>query len=230
MRSLVAVAIAVGALGASTEAWAEDLGTVQLGPDFGVIHRQAQPNRADIEYGPGIVYGAHAQILAASWMRFSLYYQHARQPLFMPQGSLGHGAIVHPESGHFSSYVLGARIQPTVNLSRRLHLWFSAGAGWGKVSAPAMEIGAVDSEVHTRSAPREGVLVELPFGVGGSFDIIPGWVALSIDATYAPLTNQSGDMYHDVQAIDASGNLTHIGSMPKLGPTMAAFASVLIEL
>lgn len=231
-RLLRAIPIIALLLGGPALAHAQDApkGQLQLGPDFGLIQRPAQPNGAGITYAPGITYGAHAQLLTARWLRFSLYYLHARQPLEIPEGSLGGGAVVHPERDYLSSYVLGARLQPTLNLGQRLHLWVSAGAGWGKASAPPMQVGSSSAANHIQAARREGVLVELPFGVGGSFDIIKKWLAVSIDATYAPLTNQSGDLYRDVQAIDASGRMVHIGPLPKLGPSMAATASVLIEL
>lgn len=229
-RLFISVTVLAASLSATSLARAEDApkGQLQLGPDFGLIRRAAQPNGAGIEYAPGMAYGAHAQILTAPWLRFSLYYLHARQPLTIPDASLYEGATVHPERDHLSSYVLGARIQPTLNLGERLHLWASAGAGWGKASAPAMRIGAASGTMQV--GPREGVFVELPFGVGGSFDIIARWLAVSVDATYAPLTNQSGDLYREVQAIDAQGQLVHVHSMPKLGPSMVATASLIIEL
>lgn len=225
---MAAIAVSLGR-GSKASAEQSPKGQLQIGPDFGLIERPAQPNGAGVEYAPGITYGAHAQVSTARWLRFSLYYLHGSQPLTVPRGSLYEDATVHPERDRLSSYVLGARIQPTLNLGERLHLWASAGAGWGKVSVSAMQVGA-GSGTTMQVGPREGVLVELPFGVGGSFDIIKRWLAISVDATYAPITNQSGDLYREVQAIDDKGRLHHVGPMPKLSPAMSATASILIEL
>lgn len=202
-------------------------GQVQIGPDFGLIERPARANDASIAYEPGIAYGAHAQILTAPWLRFSVYYLRAQQPLTVPDGSLRAGTTV--EGGkHLSSYVLGARVQPTLNLGSRLHLWANAGAGWGKVSVPALDLE--DASGSMRVAERDGVLVEIPLGLGGSFDIIERWLAISVDATYAFALQQSGDVYRAAQVIDAKGAMTQVGPMPKLDSAMTATISLLIEL
>lgn len=202
-------------------------GQLQIGPDFGLIERPAQANDTGIAYGRGYVYGAHAQILTAPWLRFSVYYLRARQPLTIPDGSLREGTSVEGDE-HLSSYVLGARIQPTLNLGRRLHLWANAGAGWGKVWAPAMELR--DASGTMRIGERDGVLVEVPLGLGGSFDIIERWLAISVDATYALLLEQSGSVYGGAQIIDARGTMSQVGPFPKLGSAMTGTISLLIEL
>lgn len=210
------------------EAQSSPRGQIQIGPDFGFIQRAAQANDAGIEYGPGITFGAHAQIMSLRWLRFSFYYLHARQPLEIPAGSFTGFSTARAEHEFFTSYVLGARMQPTLTLSSRLHLWASAGAGWGKVNAPAMTLEASGRSANV--ATRDGVVVELPFGVGGSFDIIERWLAVSFDATYAIQTRQSGQIYSNSQAVDSTGHLVEVGPLPKLGPGMSATASLVVEL
>jgi len=202
-------------------------GQLQIGPDFGLIARPAKDDAAGISYGTGIAYGAHAQILTAPWLRFSLYYLRARQPVTMPAGSLLPGTAVEGDP-HLGSYVLGARIQPTLNLGQRLHLWANAGAGWGKVTVPAMKL--TQGADSMRVGPRDGVLVEIPVGVGGSFDIIRRWLAVSIDATYAFSMKQSGDAYREAQVVDAKGEMLHVGPMPKLGSAVTGTISLVVEL
>lgn len=230
LSALVALATGIVSLPTLAAAESSPRGQVQIGPDFGIMQRQAQANGSGIEYGPGITYGAHAQLLSARWLRFSLYYLHARQPLEVPGGAFGGFQTAQLESGFLTSYVLGARLQPTLNLGSRLHLWVSAGAGWGKVTAPAMTLESTSPERSALVAPREGVVVELPFGVGGSFDIIERWLAVSVDATYTSQTKQSGSIYGTSQAVDSTGQLVEIGPLPKLGPGMTATASIVIEL
>lgn len=202
-------------------------GQVQIGPDFGFIARSAQSNGAGIAYEPGFVYGVHAQVLAAPWMRFSVYYLRADQPLTIPTGALRANTVA-PDDLHVGSYVLCARLQPTLNLGSRFHLWANAGAGWGTITAPAFELK--EGSTTMRVGSRSGVLVEVPVGLGGSFDIIERWLSVSLDATYAFLLEQSGDMYRDAQVVDSEGSMLHVGPMPKLGPAMTATLSLLIEL
>lgn len=222
---LVACAAALCGL---THADAAHAGKVQLGPDFGFIARPARSNGAGITYEPGIVYGAHAQVLAAPWLRFSIYYLRARQALTIPAGALRPGTTLTSDDPHLGSYVLGARLQPTLNLGSRFHLWANAGGGWGTVTAPALELAEATTTMRVGS--RSGVLVEIPLGVGGSFDIIERWLSVSLDATYAILLEQSGEMYRDAQVIDSLGAMHHVGPMPKLGPAITATIGLRVEL
>lgn len=231
-RLVSAVAIGVGLVGSAEPARAQQRpkGQVQAGPDFGVLVRPARGNDAGVAYGTGIAYGAHVQLLAASFLRVSLYYTHGRQSLTMPVGSLGSGLPVHADDAHVTSYILGARLEPTWNVTERAHVWASLGAGWGKLQAPAMWVGDEGNPGRYRVGERDGVMVELPVGVGGSFDVIPRWLGVALNATYAPLTAQSGDVYDPVQSIDASGRLVHAAGLPKATSAFSAFASVVIEL
>jgi hypothetical protein len=232
-RLVLPLVVGVGLIGASASsarAQERPKGQVQAGPDFGLVVRPARSNEAGVAYGTGISYGAHVQLLTASFLRVSLYSHHDRQSLTMPVGSLGRGLAVHPDDDHVTSYILGARLEPTWNVTSRLHLWASLGAGWGELRAPPMWVGDEGSPARYRIGERDAVMVELPFGVGGSFDIIPRWIGASLDLTYAPLSAQSGDAYDPAQAVDGAGHLVQAAGLPKPTSAFFAFASVFVEL
>jgi hypothetical protein len=213
-------------VGAAPRAQAEEAphDHVELAADLGLTHRPL--GAGGVHSAVGLAYGAHFQILAAPWLRITPYYLHAQQGLRFDRGALGTGADVTTQD-RLTSYVLGLRVQPTWNATRRLHLWLNAGAGWGVIHAPGVHVAApspFDLE------PRDGVWLELPFGVGGVFDIVPNWMGVALDAVWGPVLAQTGDAFDGAQAINASAQQVHVGGMPKWSSSLTIMAALTLRL
>jgi hypothetical protein len=221
IRFLVAAGLACAAGATASRARAAERGhSVELGPDIGVIERPAE-NGYGVRYGAAVAYGAHIQIPLASFLRFTAHYARTSQEVELGPGALGTSAPVQANE-RLRSYTIGARIQPTWNASRRLHLWVNLGVGWGIMTAPGVHVAApVPYAVGIHSA----AFVEFPFGVGGEFDIVPGWAGLTLDLTAGPVSGGL-DPSRRQQAIDAAGKLFEVPSLPAFRSTWSAMLGV----
>ncbi len=233
-RRAVALALAAFALAGRARAETGEVRRhVVLAPDVGIVARPAVSNDAGISYSPGFATGAHAQLLAAPWMRVSLYFLQARQGVSAPRGAFVPGADT--DLGSIGTYVIGARLQPTWSPKPRLHLWASVGAGWGKLQASAAQLCPVascspDAPPGYRLDGREGVFVELPLGLGGEFEILARRLGVGVDVAWAPLTSQGGALHEPIQAVDAAGKLVRAAAMPELASSLTAVVSLTLQL
>lgn len=73
---------------------------------------------------------------------------------------------------------------------------------------------------------RSGVFVEIPIGLGASYELIPKWLAVQGQLRVAPLVKQSGDLFDTVQIVDNFGQIDTTGPMP----TQTVSASALLGL
>lgn len=226
-RLAVALSFAVASLAPSARAEAAREPAVSIGPDLGVAWRAAKHDGSGIAYGAGAAYGAHAQMVLARWLRASIYWVASSHALDVPSGGLAAGGDVTPE-GSLSSYVLGARLQPTLALGSRARAWLSVGAGWGKLRAPTLRVASPGGDVA--SAPRDGVMLELPVGLGGQLDVYRRLVSVGADVAFGPVISQTGDLYDRVQVVDAGGRLGHVGGLPEPASSLTALLSVTLSL
>jgi hypothetical protein len=225
--SVLAATVAFATVASPARAQESPRGPVMFGPDFGVLSRPADASSAPgATYGAGLAWGVHGQIIAAPWLRFAAYYLHGSQPVTFADGALGVPWKLDG-STTLSSYVLGARLEPTWSPTSRLHLWLSVGAAWGRTAIGAMHVSAPSP---FDLASREGVLVEIPMGLGGNFDVIPRWLGAGFDATYGPVMSQTGDIYGDAHAIDASGRAVVAHGMPTSKSSLQVLGSLSLEL
>lgn len=228
-RAPFATALAVAALATGANARAESAPepAVSLGPDFGFVARSAKSDGTGVGYGAGLAYGGHAQTIVARWLRVSLYALASSHALDLPARALTSDGDASAD-GSMSAYVLGARVQPTLALGRRARVWASVGAGWGKLRAPSMHVAAPGGGYSV--APRDGVMLEIPVGVGGQLDVVRRLVSVGADVAFGPIVAQTGDLYDRVQAIDASGRVTHVGGLPEPTTALTAVVSVTLSL
>ncbi|MBI4702809.1 MAG: hypothetical protein HY744_16945 [Deltaproteobacteria bacterium] len=182
-----------------------------------------------VRYDPFVGFGLHLRWELLRFLRFHPYLVDVHHDVRVPSGALATAApgsvrpdaTVSPSSA--STYVFGARIEPTLWLSDRARAWVGAGVGWGRFEFPAVTVtepGGAPFEVRSRSA----VFVEFPISVGVAFDVVPRWLAVEYEIYGAPVVGQSGDALDPFQAVDAAGTMRELGP---LGAIEASFVHAL---
>ncbi len=63
---------------------------------------------------------------------------------------------------------------------------------------------------------RADSVVELPVGLGASFEVIPRWLSIQLELTYAFDVGQVGTGQDRAQAIGDDGRKLDIGGLPRL--------------
>lgn len=197
---------------------------IELAPDVGFGSRPAEGGHG-ATYSVGFVYGAHIQVPLLRFLRFSAYYSHLSQSITVAPGTLGGGAPVQP-LGDLDSYVIGARVQPTLHLSDRLRLWANLGAAWGVMTAPALRVPAAPPF----DVGRHGdAFFELPFGAGGEYDFWPQWASITTDVALGPVIG-GFDLDRPRQTIDASGRLVSVPTLPPASSSWSVTIGVALHL
>jgi hypothetical protein len=195
---------------------------VEVGVSAGWLHRSAKTstahNPAGMSYGGAFGQTVQVRLRVANWLRVGAYYQRAYHTIGIPQGGVAPpGAGVDLDST--LAYSIGARLEPTIELSPRVRLWLILGAGWGRLTTPRMKVSSSTNKYTVME--REGVLAEFPMGIGGSFQVIPRWLAITFDTTIAPNYAQSGSLHEPTQYVDDRGVIGHTVPMPEIGATFA---------
>jgi hypothetical protein len=193
-----------------------------VGASIGWVHRSVRQDRAfnplGASYDAAIAETAHFAIPLFSWVRIGVFFQHCYHGVNIPDGSL-EPAGAGIDKGTMRAYSLGARLEPTLAVSRRLSLRLILGAAWGRLTMPRMKVSTTSRSYEV--SEREGVFVEVPMGLGVAFEIIPHWLAITFDSTVAPNVAQSGALFGHTQFIDSTGALDHTQPMPQLNLTWA---------
>src|SRR5262249_36542581 len=120
------------------------------------------------------------EVLRYLW--FTGYLVESRHKVEAPAGSLGLPTALTGDSAW--KYSFGARVTPTLPLGSRVRLWLTAGAGWGQIQygrlCPKEPCGSV-LVVRERAAN----ILEIPIGAGAAFEVIPRWLRVHLELTYA---------------------------------------------
>jgi hypothetical protein len=173
----------------------------------------ARPTSSPVHLGAALGYGAHLNWELVRHLRFTFYIEGARHPVTLAPGALGQPGLI--TSASVSTYMFGTRFSPALDITPRLRAWLTAGFGWGRFSYPRMtsrDPGQAAFSIPARSA----YVVEIPMGVGLSFELIPRWLSLQAELTGAPIVAQEGTAVAPSQAIDAAGKKRAIGSLPQI--------------
>ncbi len=197
---------------------------LELGVDIAYVNRPfadglVQPGN---RYQTNVAWGLHLHWDVLPWLRFHPYFIDAHHDIVFPSQGLATGsssgissaATLTDADGNedisVATFVFGAKIAPTLALSPRARGWISAGVGWGRFEFPLMQVTEPNGKLF-EIRERAGVFVEIPIGIGLSFDVIPRWLAVEYEASAAVVLGQSGDAHENVQTVDADGNLRQIG-------------------
>jgi hypothetical protein len=190
--------------------------SIDVGIDLAFVSRPAasddEGSPTPVRYDPGIGYGVHGRIHLLRHLRFTAYFVEAEHHVELPPGSLGQAGAIELDS--VSMFSFGARLMPTWPFSDRLRSWLTVGAGWGRLEVDRMKVIEAGGELTVRE--RSMSFVEIPVGIGTSFDIVPRRLALEVEVTGAFVVGQQGSSIQSAQAIDAAGKVRSIGGFPKL--------------
>jgi hypothetical protein len=108
------------------------------------------------------------------------------------------------------------RLYPTLPVNRWVTLAAIVGAGFGRLEFPE---ATVDRGDHTFTIARRGASYwDFPLGVRATFTLVPRWLTLDLSFDVAPMIEQDGNAFVDVQALDA-GSMRTIAPLPEIDAT-----------
>jgi hypothetical protein len=191
---------------------------VDIGGGVALVNRVAATEapegvRTPVRYSPSLGFGLWARWELVRWLRMNLYFVRSQHEAGMPPGALGLPG--DPDPAGLYTYSFGARLAPTWQFGPRLRTWVSAGAGWGRIEVDPFDVRQANGgrfDVRSRAAS----FVELPFGLGASFDLIPKWLALEVEVVGAFNVGERGDALREGQTIDSSGRRVDVGPLPEI--------------
>lgn len=193
---------------------------LEIGPDFGITVRSAEGD--GVSYSPGFTWGAHLRVELVSFLGFRAYFNNSYHAVDVPAGALGPDEV---DQEDLKVTVIGARLEPTWVVTPELRLWAGVGVAWGRVFAEEPE-----TTPPVASHDRSGVLLEWTGSLGGSYDVVPNWLALTLLLSGGFVTNQSGDVFDRTQAISQTGQITYLGGLPEFSSTLSALVGLGIIL
>jgi hypothetical protein len=161
----------------------------------------------------GVGLSARADLL--QYLRMNLYVVRGSSTVDLPAGALGLPG--DPASLAITSYSFGLRLSPTLPVGPRAHVWLNFGAGWGRLEVGRFDVASAGGTFRVRE--RAFSFVELPMGIGTSFELIKNWLTIEYEATGAFHTSQRGTAVRNAQAIDTSGRRIAVGPFPTLAGT-----------
>ncbi len=198
---------------------------IDFGIDAAFVFRFAENGTAgtgaDPSYDPALGFSVHGRIMLARYLGFSGYFVASSHTVSLPAGSLGLDGQL--DTDKLDTYAFGARLTPTWPIHERLRVWLAAGFGWGRLELGRMEVTPPgQSSFVVRE--RADSFLEVPFGIGGSYDVIPEWLAIDVESTVSVAIDQEDESWAGMQTIDASGHRLAVGPMP---PISASFVQTL---
>jgi hypothetical protein len=187
---------------------------LDAGGDFTLVARPAthdakgRPSR--IRYQAATGFGLHIRWPLLKYLQIEGYYVDCHMPVGIPNGALGLADTVTSPSAE--TFVFGARISPRLAWGRLVG-WLSAGAGWGRFEFPRMTATTSSGATYTLRE-RGASFVEVPLGLGVSWEVLPRWISIDVQATAAFVFGQRGDAFDDAQTVDDAGHVRNVGPMP----------------
>lgn len=187
-----------------------------IGADLALVTRLATRNvdgtPNSVRYEPALGYGARIDWSVIRNIRFNAYLLAARHPIGLPVGALDQDSATL-SADRTATYSFGARLCPNIAFTPHVSSFLCAGIGWGRFEFGRMQIQLPDRpafEVRERSTS----FAEVPIGLGTRIGLIPRWLALHAEIATAFHFGQEGSASRGAQAIDAQGQIHHIGALP----------------
>lgn len=220
-RLLAGLAVTLAGTGIATQAQAKDEPEAGSAPQaelsalagYGVRSASTDDsvNPDGIGYDPAFQLSFQARGYVWSWLNVAAYYVTSSHEINLPRGAAGFD-YEQIEMGKVLAYSLGARIEPTYRVTDEFRTWLSIGIGWGRMRLDKVNVVEADRSYTVRK--RTGVFVEVPLGIGASYEVIPRWLAIQAEADIAPLSKQSGKLFDPTTFVDSQGTLDSVGPMP----------------
>jgi hypothetical protein len=199
-----------------------------------LAHVDGDGKPTPVRFAPGA--GFHVDL---SWqfyrtLRFTAYMVEHFHALDLPPGSLlpkGTVGTLAPASMH--AYSFGVRFSPMLPIGARGRIWVTGGGGFGYLAYDELTVAGVPSSalnpVPVLRARSEEIF-EMPFGVGGSIDIIPRLLSIHAEvmATFAP--SQIGTALQHGQYVDAAGQAEDVKPMPRLDTSFVQTLGISLHL
>lgn len=187
---------------------------LDVGGDFALVARpatrDAEGRASRIRYKPATGFGLHIRWPLLKYLQVEAYFIDCHLPVIIPDGALGLADTV--TSPPVETFVIGARVSPRL-VWGRLTGWLTAGVGWGRFEFQRMTATTSGGAPYTLRE-RGASFVEIPLGLGVSFEIWPRWVSIDLQATAAFVAGQRGEAFDDAQTVDAGGHLRNVGPLP----------------
>lgn len=199
----------------------------ELGLDLGVAARPADSD--SIHYDAGPTYGVHGRVEVLSWLGVRAMVSNSVHAVTVDGAALLAGASA--EQPGLQVLELGARLEPTLRLTPQARVWLGLGMAWNRIWADRATFSGRD----VQGVDRTGVAVEYAAALGGTYDVLPRWLALSFAVSAAHVGDQSGGMFDERQGIDEDVSrpndpLVRIGALPDFRAAYDAVLSVGILL
>lgn len=196
---------------------------IEIGGDVALVSRPVstetggEPTR--VRYEPAIGLGLHARWEIVKHLRFSAFFLHATHDLALMPGALGlpgtiTGAPRKNEAPTMRTITLGARLAPTLELSPRARSWLSVGIGYDRFDVSRMYVHEPGREPFI-VRERGTSFLEVPLGLGVSFDLIRNWLTIELESSGAFLLGKGGDATRMGQAVDSQGHRRAVGALPR---------------
>jgi hypothetical protein len=198
------------------------LDMLDLGPVLGVSYRGS--DSSSIRYHAGPTYGAQARVDVLRWLGVRALVTNSHHAVHVDRGALLAGTDA--DQPGLSVLQLGARVEPTWPVTPRLRLWVGIGAAWDRIWADK----PILTGLPVQAANRTGAAAEYSAALGGTFDAIPRWLALSFCVSGAVVTAQSGSMFERLQGVDESvqrprNPVVYMAPLPDFEGSFAALLS-----
>jgi len=200
---------------------------LELGADLGVTQRSADGTTAD--YQPGPTYGGYAVLPLVSWRR-SPELGRFLLGMRIRAGGETHSVSVKSDLGvpggefvqpDLSGLHLGVRLEPGYQITPWLAAFVGIGVAWARFEAPPLQ-----AQVNITAATRTGTLVEFPFALGASVEIVPGWVNVNLAGWVSVVADNEGSLFESGQAIDPNGMPAALQALPEFGTSFAGRLSL----
>ena len=188
--------------------------TLDVGGDFALAARpataDAKGRASRIRYQAATGFGLHIRWPLLKYLQIEGYYIDCHMPVTIPDGALGPGDTI--TSPPVQTYVFGARVSPRVAWGPLIG-WLTAGAGWGRMEFRRMTATTTSGATYTLRE-RGASFVEIPFGLGVSWEVLPRWISIDVQATASFVVGQRGEAFDDAQTVDAAGHVQNLGPFP----------------
>lgn len=194
--------------------------SLDVGGDFALVARpatgDAKGRASRVRYQAATGFALHIRWPVLKYLQVEAYYVDCHHPVSIPDGALGPSdTITSPSAETFS---IGARVSPRLSWGPLVG-WITAGAGWGRLELQRMTATTSSGATYTLRE-RGGSFVEIPLGLGVSWEIVPRWISIDVQATAGFVVGQRGEAFDDAQTVDAAGHIRNVGPMPLMDASL----------